>query len=396
MSPLKTSTNPSLQHKGMETPTTDGLVGKLRGLFKRKAQNTAINGHEAASPKQTDILLEQEQEREQEQKIALWSNHRQIQSQIPRAVISKTQLEHALKVLQYCILAQDTLASETYDLPTAIKTVFLHSDTDLELFNQYPQLSTIIPDTLYQDHIFMLALQKFKPDFFTVLTIATFRPFTQVHLFDPISNGLKNNWVVMEYLRDQKIVVMKEGLIRQTIDLSDLWVLNSQVLENYRKVFLNGDKALEEFEKILTEQQMMNRIMPALEDTPENFPESTVSAVIQPREEHTRYDVNLQTEDRTNPDKASADSPEKKGSAPSLISYNREMLGLKFTLNHADHGTLSLIATDITSDHLTFVIIEGPYIGRYMQVEAERVTQYLVPGNPDMRFLNTNILQVKK
>ncbi len=383
MNPLKATTNPSLQPKGIESPTTDGLVGKLRGLFKRKAQNTAINGHEAASLEPSTLGLEHQQQ------IALWSNHKQIQAQIPQPVISRAQHLESTQILNTYLSSSEPCNVSINDLQTALKTIFFHVDSGIELFERYPQLAHIIPDSLYQDHIFLLALQKFKPDLFTVLTITTFRPFTQVYLFNPISNGLKNNWVVMEYLKDQKIVVMKEGLIRQTINLSDLWVLNFQRLTVQRSLFINGDQALQEFSKVMTEQQMMQRIMP------EPTPGPAVSAVIREQESHTEIYTPHHAKHSIYDDDTGRTEEQQEVPA-TLIKYDREMLGLKFTLQHADHGTLSLIATDITSDYLTFVIIEGPYIGRYMQVEAERVTQYLVPGNPDMRFLNTNILRVKK
>ena len=372
-----------------QTPNT-GFLRKFTSLFQNKSQSVLNEntGHSYLTEKET---------------LDFWFQKQTFVNGLPKFANSTSEKQLAIRdVFQFL---QTPALYESSTLTSSYKIILSDLNCLQIIINSFPGFFSTIPRSLVLDQQFIVSLGTHNPDALVIWSMSIFNDFTPIQLYDSIHNSLSSDWVLLQHFRDARVVVMKKGMLRKTIDLLDLWLLNlnliaenshkSKSFNEVQKRFFNLDF---EPEVVQADWQVTSGFTSSPTHTSSGLPKCTQNL-------HTQIDTPNpfdRSKDDTSPSKHSPVSNselEDTGPKPTinnLVYLSDCLVGKKCLLEHPNHGQLDIIVTGISDLNMEFVIISGPHIGRNSYIPKEVVSSCLVVGNEDSRILNTNIIQVKK
>jgi len=373
------------------TPTT-GLISKFTSIFKSKSQSVL---HESVDQYLNDQEI-----------LEFWLQKQKYVNGLPSFANSTSEKQVAIRdVFQFL---QTPALYQSQTLNSSYKIVLSDLNCLQIIINSYPSFFATIPTSLVLDQQFIVSLATHNPDVLVIWSMSLFEDFTPIQLYDSIHNCLSSDWVVLQHYRDARVVVMKTGMLRKTIDLLDLWLLNLNWIAQHSHKSKSFNMIQNKFFNLDFEPEV---IQPEWQSSSNFQPEKTYSPPIQnialANNPHLQTQINIsnpfeRTDEDTFPSKkqqmavSNDEITNSNKSNNSLIYLSSCLLGKKCVLNHPNHGHLDIIVTGIQDLNMEFVIISGPHIGRNSYIPKDVVSSCLVVGNEDSRILNTNIIQVKK
>jgi len=345
------------------------ILHKLISIFKSRSQDAL------ESRMKQDFLAE-------DKILNFWFQKQTYVNGLPSFAISHQEKQLAIRdVFQFL---QTPALYQSQTLVSSYKIILSDLNCLQIIINSYPDFFATIPKSLILDQHFIVSLSTHSPDALIIWSLSLFEDFSPVKLYDSIHNTLSKDWVVLQHFRDSRVVVMKTGMVRKTIDLLDLWLLNLNWIAENSQNSKSFNTIQKKFFNLGLEPEI---IQPVLQQPSEALPpqQNMQSKKIAPN-------PLLDSKDDTHPNKGS----EPQQSINNLVYLTDCIVGKKCILNHPNHGHLDIIITGVSDEDIEFVIIAGPHLGRNSHMPKDMVSSCLIVGNEDSRILNTNIIQVKK
>lgn len=386
----------------IESPTPTGLMRVLTSMFSKKTTDSI-------QPNQIDTCHEQGSEVYQEADlINFWLNKYNLIQSIPPVSFSHSEKQEALNNLTFYLTGQIHLT--TAQQIVCYKTLLLDPNFAAGAIQYNPNFFQNIPREVITDRLFILHLHKYAPDLLVLIGVALIREFTPVKLFDPIESRLKNTWICVEHLRDNKIVVTKEIHKRIYIDALDVWLLNPGWIAEKISVARLSSETLEKFGSLRASSDF-------IQPTPTPSTPSVVSNNISRTqvtsgfqvgefseniEELSDHDLVEIQDDDTLKSHANNDSESQEHEAEykirsmnGFMKLEKCIVGKQFALHHPSKGWIDVILTGIHTEEVEFVIYSGDMLGCKTRFPIDFVSSCLILGDPNSRILNTNVIRVK-
>jgi len=373
-------------------PEDTSTVSRSESLKKEQSSNTLLNRFTSFFKSQSQNTLESANSQclTDRQILDFWFQKQTFINAIPNFANSTKEKQLAIRDVLQFLQTPGLYNSQT--LNSSYKIILSDLNCLQMIINSYPHFFATIPRSLILDQQFIVALATHNPDVIVIWSVSLFEDFTPIQLYDPIHNSLSLDWVLIQHFRDLRAVVMKTGMVRKTVDLLDLWLLNLNWIASNSHKAKSFTDIQEKFFRLDFEPKIIHEqfsppagfvnsspVIPASERIPS--PVTTVSS----------YNPFSQSEDDTQPS-----TNKNTDSVNNLFYLSQQLVGKKCLLEHPNHGKLDIIVTGITDRCMEFVIISGTHLGRNSSVPKDVISSCLVVGNEDSRILNTNIIQVKK
>jgi len=353
-----------------------GLLTRFTSMFKSRAETVL-------QPTEDPFVLSEKQI------LDYWFQKNVYFNSIPNFANSSSEKQIAIREVFQFLQTPALYQSQT--LFASYKIVLSDLNCLQLILNSFPNFFATIPKQLILDQHFIVSLAKHNPDLLLIWSMTLFDDFTPIQLFDPILSSLSSEWVLLNHYRDSRVAVMKTGMVRKTIDLLDLWLLNLNLIAEKSQTAKSFSEIESSFFSLTFEpKQITQQFSPMPGFTaPINHVKPQVKQSVPI---HTQLDIRITNEDceDTSP---SEESGERKGG---LMFYSSTLLGKKCSLLHPHLGQIEIVVTDVNPQNLEFVIISGDHAGRSSNVPKNVISSCLAVGNEDSRILNTNIIQVKK
>lgn len=369
--------DPEFDDSLQKQPT--GLLNRFASIFKSRYQET-LESNRTQNFLSEDRILD------------FWFQKQTYVNGLPSFTISNQEKQLAIRDVSQFMQTPALYKSQT--LVFSYKIVLSDLNCLQIILNSYPDFFATIPKSLILDQQFIVSLATHSPDVLLIWSMSLFENFSPIKLYDSIHNSLSSDWVVLQHYRDSRVVVMKTGMVRKTIDLLDLWLLNLNWIAEHSQNSKSFNIIQDKFFNLEFEPEV---IQPGLQQA--NAPLQTQSNIQSSKKitESFYTQVNicnplLGSKDDTHPNKGR----EVQQSINHLVYLNDCLIGKKCILNHPNYGRLDIIITGISDRDMEFVIIAGQHLGRNSQVPKDIISSCLIVGNENSRILNTNIIQVKK
>ena len=360
--------------KYIETPTAvqaeqtpkepTGILGALRSVFHKRAHR------QVGQPESSLHFTE-------EQLLEFWLNKYTMIQSLPSIAITAFERQAAMEIVSQFL--RDETGCDRGSLVQEFKKILLDLPCSQFILNQPENFFTKIPIEVFSDRLFILNLRKNNPDLMLRWSIAIFKEFTPVKLFDPSTSSLKNEWACIEHLRDHKVGLIKRGMFRKDLDILDIWLLNIDTLTQGTPTALDISAVVDRFSRLRSSEDLV--VLPP-------DPDMHTSPHISPA--HTARSARAPEADRRQDTQ-----PEAQDNSKKIIWLSQNIIGRKFSFYHPEHGDLDVILTNISQQHLEFIVYAGKLIGCPTKVPIHSVSSCLIEGDQDSRILNTNIIRVK-